>query len=230
MFDARRNFVRKVCELAVQYFIGPDTRPNVKGLIFAGTAEMKSTILKSKLLDKRLKDITLATITVAYGNENGLQQAIEKSSEVLQNLTIVEETKILSKLFKEMTKDEGRYCTGAKETMTALVEYGAVDVLLCSEKCALQRCVLTDPEGKEVTLYLFDEREVERYIQEESYTLIDAQPLIDWLVEHHANFGARLRVISDSSPQGSMLAKGLGGIAALLRWHLEFQDSDDPEA
>lgn len=62
--EKRHNFVRKCAEVAVQCFITNDM-PNVKGLIFAGSAEFKNVLAISDLLDQRLKAIILQLVDVS---------------------------------------------------------------------------------------------------------------------------------------------------------------------
>jgi peptide chain release factor subunit 1 len=69
--EKRHNYVRKVCELATHHFI-TDNLPNVKGLIIAGSAQLKTNCYESDLFDMRLKNIVLAQLDVAYGQDNGL--------------------------------------------------------------------------------------------------------------------------------------------------------------
>jgi peptide chain release factor subunit 1 len=58
--------VRKIAELAVQFFITND-RPNVAGLVLAGSADFKTELGQSDMFDQRLAAIILATVDVSYG-------------------------------------------------------------------------------------------------------------------------------------------------------------------
>jgi len=69
--EKRHNYVRKVCELATQHFI-TDDKPNVKGLVLAGSAQIKTNCYESDLFDARLKNIVLCQLDVSYGQDNGL--------------------------------------------------------------------------------------------------------------------------------------------------------------
>jgi peptide chain release factor subunit 1 len=80
--------VRKVCELTTQHFI-TDDKPNVKGLILAGSAQIKTNCYESDIFDARLKNIVLAQLDVSYGQDNGLNQAITLASEVIGNVRYV---------------------------------------------------------------------------------------------------------------------------------------------
>merc|ERR1719221_1129505 len=50
--EKRHNYKRKVAEIAVQMFITND-RPNVKGLVLAGSAEFKNVLSQSDMFDER---------------------------------------------------------------------------------------------------------------------------------------------------------------------------------
>ena len=56
----------QVAETAVQFFIAGD-RPNVAGLVLAGSAEFKSELSESDMFDQRLKAAVLAVVDVSYG-------------------------------------------------------------------------------------------------------------------------------------------------------------------
>ena len=92
--EKRLTYVKRVCELAVNNFITNDV-PNVKGIIMAGSADFKTVIGEHDSLDKRLKAVILATYDVAYGFENGLNQAITLSADALLNVRFVEEKNLV---------------------------------------------------------------------------------------------------------------------------------------
>jgi len=69
--EKRHNYLRKVTEYATSVFIEND-RPNVSGLILAGSADFKNDLLKTDMFDIRLKPLVIRTVDVAYGGENGL--------------------------------------------------------------------------------------------------------------------------------------------------------------
>ena len=64
--EARRNYVRKVAELAVQHFITAD-KVNVAGLVLAGSAELKTDLSGSDLFDPRLLAKVVKVVDVSYG-------------------------------------------------------------------------------------------------------------------------------------------------------------------
>ena len=67
-------------------------------------------------------------VDVSYGGENGFNQAIELSAEVLANVKFIKEKKLISAYFEQISQDTGRYCFGVVDTMKAL-EMGAVETV-----------------------------------------------------------------------------------------------------
>jgi peptide subunit release factor 1 (eRF1) len=58
-------------------------KPIVDRIIVAGAAELKFDISDNATLDFRLKDIFLPPITIEYGGNRGLENAIERSQGVV---------------------------------------------------------------------------------------------------------------------------------------------------
>ena len=52
--EKRHNYVRKVAETAVQMFISND-KPNISGMILAGSADFKTELSQSDMFDPRLQ-------------------------------------------------------------------------------------------------------------------------------------------------------------------------------
>ena len=77
--EKRKNYIRKVAELAQQLLIDPATnQPNVAGIVCAGAADFKQKLQNDANFDPRLKKVVIKTIDVSYGGENGFSQAIEQ--------------------------------------------------------------------------------------------------------------------------------------------------------
>lgn len=62
----------------------------------SGSAEFKTDLKRSDLFDNRLNDIVVGLVDVAYGFENGFNQAIELSADTLANVKFVKEKKYVS--------------------------------------------------------------------------------------------------------------------------------------
>ena len=64
--EKRHNYLRKVCEVAVQAFI-TDNRCNVTGIVLAGSADFKNDLNKTDMFDPRLQTKVVNIVDVSYG-------------------------------------------------------------------------------------------------------------------------------------------------------------------
>jgi len=82
--EKRGWYTSKVAEITVAQFIDPSSSmPNVKGIIIAGSAQLKEEVQMK--LDQRLSSIVLAVVDIQYGGESGFNQAIHLTRESLGN-------------------------------------------------------------------------------------------------------------------------------------------------
>ena len=190
--EKRHNYVRKVAELAVQFFITAD-KVNVTGIVLAGSADFKTELGQSDLFDQRLAAKIVKVVDVSYGGENGFNQAIELSAEYLSNVKFIQEKKLIQKYFDEISMDSGKYCFGVDDTFKAL-ELGAVETLIVWENLETVRYALKNPQtGEDTVLFLNKDQESQREFFVDSATntdleVIEKMSLIEWvLVEHWDN-------------------------------------------
>ncbi|KAK9862842.1 hypothetical protein WJX84_004294, partial [Apatococcus fuscideae] len=230
--EKRHNYVRKVAETATQFFITGD-RPNVAGLVLAGSADFKTELNGSDMFDQRLGAIVLAVVDVSYGGENGFNQAIELSADTLANVKFVQEKRLISKFFDEISQDTGKFVFGVKDTLACL-EMGAVETLIVWEDLPVDRVTLINPtsgttEIKEMTREQsndennFRDKETGGELKVE-----DKMPLLEWLANSYKKFGCNLEFITNKSQEGSQFCRGFGGIGGILRYSVEMTDFEEP--
>lgn len=231
--EKRHNYVRKVAETAVQLFISND-KPNIAGLVLAGSADFKTELSQSDMFDPRLQGKVIKLVDVSYGGENGFNQAIELAAESLANVKFIQEKKLIAKYFEEISQDTGKYCFGVADTLKAL-ECGAVEILICWENLDLVRYVLKNHQsGEETILHLTPEQEKDKTHFTDKATgveleLVDSMPLLEWLANNYKSFGATLEIITDRSQEGSQYVRGFGGIGGILRYKVDLQQLADLE-
>lgn len=228
--EARHNYVRKCAELATHNFITND-KINVEGLVLAGSAAFKVDLNNSDLFDNRLKAKVLKIVDVSYGGENGFSQAIELSAEALSDVKFVAEKKLLSKYFTEISKDTGMYCFGVKDTMTGLTS-GAVGTLIVFEELEMERIELKDPTTQDIVVKHLNPEQAQnddefRNKEGATYDIISRIDVVEYLATHYNDWGATLEFVTDRSQEGMQFCRGFGGIGALLRYKLNFDDFDD---
>jgi peptide chain release factor subunit 1 len=230
--EKRHNYVRKVSEIATQCFI-TDAKPNVTGLILAGSADFKTELTTSDLWDARLEAILIKPmLDIAYGGENGFNQAIELSSETLKNVKFIQEKKLITKFLDEVAQDTGKYCFGIKDTMQAL-DMGAVETLIVWENLDLLRLVIKNPhtDVEKVEFLTTAESKNEKLYRDQEtgheLTVEDNLMFVEWIVQNYKSFGAKLEFVTDRSQEGNQFCKGFGGIGGLMRYRVEFEVFDD---
>jgi len=229
--EKRHNYVRKVGELCTQFFITND-KANVTGIVLAGLADFKSELAGSDLLDPRLKEKVLKIVDVSYGGDNGFNQAIELSADVLSNVKFIQEKKLISKFFEEIAQDTGKYCYGVRDTLAAL-DMGAVETLVVWENLDIMRVQLKNPQtGEEKILHLNKEQEKDQSNYKENgvdLDVVEKMNLLEWFANNYKKFGAQLEFITNRSQEGAQFCKGFGGIGGLLRYKVDFANLEVDE-
>jgi peptide chain release factor subunit 1 len=217
--EARHNYLRKVAELCTQFFI-TENKCNVKGLILAGSADFKQELNKSDLFDNRLKEKVLQTYDLAYGATSGLNEAIELASEVIGNLRLYHEKKLMQQFFTEIAIDSGKYCYGLKESLMAL-EMGAVEILMVWEELKTECKILKHKNTDKTIIW------IENEYDDKDYIFIEQILFIDWIANHYKDFGTQLEFVTDNSQEGTQFIKGFSGVGGLLRWKVNFEELEE---
>lgn len=209
--EKRHNYLRKIGETATLKFLN-DNKPNVKGIIVAGFAELKTEFMDSQFFDPRLKAITLKVVDISNGGSDGFNQAIDLTTDVLSGVKLNEHRVIISNFMNELAKDSHKTTVGLHETMMAL-EMGAVEKLIVNEELNYQRGL--------------DENDQVRYLKPEDGQLHQSQPLIEWLVEHADVLNIQLVMINDSFGEGKQFCRTFDGIGAILRYPMDLTLNND---
>jgi peptide chain release factor subunit 1 len=225
--EKRHNYVRKVAELATQLYVTDGQRPNVQGIVLAGSADFKSELMRSDLFDQRLSKIVIKMVDVSYGGENGFNQAIEISAETLGSVKLMKEKKLLQKYMDEISQDTGKYCFMVEDTLKAL-DLGAVEDLIIWENLEVNRYVVRNTATSEETiLHLTAEQEANDTFFHDKETgveleVVEKESMVEWMANNYKNFGCNLEFVTDRSGEGTQFVKGFGGIGGILRWKVDF--------
>lgn len=176
-------------------------------------------------------------VDVSYGGENGFNQAIELAAETLSNVKFIQEKKLITAYFDEISQDTGKVCYGVDDTLKAL-ELGACETIIVYENLDLARFVLKDSDDKEVIVICtkqqaqttFHDKFLDKATGSEM-DIVDEQPFLEWLASVYRDFGATLEFVTDKSSEGAQFVRGFGGIGAMLRYKVNFEqlvdDSED---
>ena len=104
----------------------------LKGILLGGPGVTVNDFLEKDYLTGDVKKKIIAVKDLSYTGEFGLQELLEKSSDVLAEEEVVEEKKIMQRFFLMLAKEAGKVNYG-KEAVMKDLQLGAVDVLLLSE-------------------------------------------------------------------------------------------------
>jgi peptide chain release factor subunit 1 len=171
------------------------------------------------------------------GGENGFNQAIELSAETLSNVKFVQEKRLLSSFFDQISQDTGKFVFGIKDTMSCL-EMGAVETLIVWENLETLRYVFNNPStSSEEIKYLNKEQETDGAHFKDKATgadleVVDKSPVLEWLASNYKKFGCNLEFVTDRSQEGSQFCRGFGGIGGVLRYSVdtaEFEETGGDE-
>jgi peptide chain release factor subunit 1 len=227
--EKRHNYVRKVAEMATQLFITDGCRPNVQGIVLAGSADFKAELMRSDLFDPRLSKIVVKMVDVSYGGEQGFNQAIEGSADALTNVKLMKEKKLLQRYMDEISLDTGKYCFMVEDTLKAL-DLGAVEDLIIWDNLEINRYVLKNTSnGTESVVHFNKEQESNENAFRDKETgaeleVIEQEPFVEWMANHYKDFGCNLEFVTDRSGEGTQFVKGFGGVGGILRWKVDFAE------
>jgi len=226
--EKRHNYVRKVAELATQLFVPDGQKPNVQGLVLAGSADFKSELMRSDLFDQRLAKIVIKMVDVSYGGEQGFNQAIENSADTLVNVKLMKEKKLLQQYMDEIAQDTGKYCFMVEDTLKAL-ELGAVEDLIIWDNLDIMRYELRNQTtGEEKIVHLNKEQEHDdshfRDADGTELETVNKETFVEWMANNYKQYGCNLEFVTDRSGEGTQFVKGFGGIGGILRWKVDFNE------
>jgi len=221
------DYFKRIGEHANEIFL---PIPDLKGLIIGGPGPTKYDFEKGSFLHYTLKDKIIATVDTAYVGEQGVEEVVEGSPEILRRIRYVEEKRIMQNFLREIGHDTGLATYGENEVRQSL-KSGVVKTLLISEglnvirvtvKCTA--CDYTKQETMRNHLLLDFEQSLSGKpcpkCNVPALAVADVKDLIDDFAELAEVTGADVEIISVETEEGQMLKNSFGGIAAVLRYKL----------
>lgn len=218
----RNEYVKLVAEQVNKAFIGSADVPNVATLVIAGFADLKNVLQDCKLLDYRIAKMPTTIVDIAYGFEQGLEQAIKVTAPSLQGMRFMKEAALLNKMMEDLAKNAKKVAYGVKETMAAAA-LGVIDTLLVYEDLNWLRVTVTDMTSKDVTMEFLTPEQLAKKLATATDDNKQYEPelLMEWLVDNYNMFGCNLEILSSSTPESKQFIRGFGGMSALLRYEMD---------
>ncbi|HKW04265.1 MAG TPA: peptide chain release factor aRF-1, partial [Nitrososphaerales archaeon] len=200
----------------------------IKGLIVSGPGPTKDQFVKENYLDYRLQKAIIGVLDTGYSGREGVRETIEKSGELLQNVRVVEESKLVQRFLREINSDSGLAIYGIEDVIKAL-RRAAVDVVMISDDSDVLYLRATCSRCGEIR-----ERFIKRsqYVSEKQTLLstpcpkcgsteieLSEKDIVDYFADIALDSGARVEVISSKTEDGAML-KNFGTVSAILRYRV----------
>ena len=204
--------------------------PDLKGVILGGPGPTKDDFTKGDYLQYTLKNRILGVVDTAYSGEEGLDEVVQKATDILKEVRYVEEKNLVQSFLYELGHDTGKVTYGEGDVRSALKK-GVVRTLLISEgfmesrvtvKC--QSCGYTET----MTVKGESPERVKEKLEAQpcskcsgNLKVVEVEDAVDNLAKIAEDTGAGVEIISTQTEEGNMLKDSFGGVAAILRYKQE---------
>ncbi len=218
------DYYNRIANTTKEYFI--DIYP-IRGLIISGPGPTKENFIKEEYLEYRLQNMIIATLDTSYAGSEGVREAFAKAQDVLTDYRMVEEKKLVEKLFHDIHYSKGLATYGLKEIID-LLKRNVVDAVLITDDTNLRKIDITCKRCQNIQTEILERPKVIQRIQEllsqpcpncKSMDLESAErDIVDYLALLAGDTGAKVEVISGTTEHGSMLSS-IGKVGAFLRYN-----------
>lgn len=245
--------MKQVAEDATRLFIDRD-EVLIKGLIVAGPGTIKDELIQSGLIDPRISTRIIAVEDIGSELSIGFYEACNRASSKIQNVRLEEERLMISKLMQEMNQATGLYAVGLADTIYALQNGAIKTLLIDAEnklktvritspvdkkKRPAPISVPSAEEKKEPSELIGDLSRGVLHARSEEEALecvralekkkslgeaVEVVPFVEWILQEAETFSIRVELVTSSSPEAMLFRTGLGGISALLRYAINFEE------
>lgn len=225
-----QEFYSKMARLANQIFL---VQHEISGLVVGGPSMSKDSFLEHPTLDYRLKAKLIGTYDTGYTGEQGIRELLMRAQDDLEDFALIKERKLVQQFLEELGKDSGKAIYG-EEPIKKAFGLAAVETLLFSDGIQKVHVKIACSNCKKAFLEVTEENDIpvlETKISqiacpncqaESTLKIAKKQYLIDGFVELAEASGAGIEVISLGHEDGVTLMKTFGGLAALLRFPVDW--------
>jgi len=216
-------YYHRVAEHATRVFVDGG---KVTGMIVGGPGPTKEEFLKGGYLHYELQKKVLTVLDTSYAGREGVRELVEKASDTLQDVRLVEEKRLVQRFLSEVNKQGGLAVYGLPRVMETLQKANA-DVVLVSDdlntvrieaKC--KRCGTVKSETAQSAERVQVRQDM---ISEPCKSCggleyeVSEKDIVDVLEELAFQVGSKVEVISSGTEEGNMF-RTFGGVAAIMRY------------
>lgn len=225
--EAEMNeYLKRVANYAQKIFSQAD---GLRGIIIGGPGPTKYYFEREGYLPYPLRDKVLGVVDTSYTGESGVKEILEKSSEILRKVRLIEERKLIQKFLYAVSHTPNEVTYGESEVLEALRK-GLVETLLVSENIDSRELIVTRCEKcnreyeksyeKHEAFALKQNISLQKCpkCSNNSLSIVKAKNLMDELINLAEQQGANIEIISAEAEECEMLYNSFGGVAAFLRY------------
>jgi peptide chain release factor subunit 1 len=216
-------FFNRVGEHATRTFIDSY---KITGLLVGGPGPTKEQFLKGGYLHYELQKKVIAVLDLGYSGREGVRELVDKAGDILKDVRLVEEKRLVQKFLGEVNKQGGLAVYGLPRVVEALKK-ASVDIVLVSDDLdmirldgACKKCGTvksqTVPTSKKIQMRRDMSAAPCANCGATDYDFAETD-IVDVLEDMAFQGGAKVEVISSGTEEGSMF-RTFGGVAALLRY------------
>ncbi|MBI3860094.1 MAG: peptide chain release factor aRF-1 [Thaumarchaeota archaeon] len=200
----------------------------VTGMIVGGPGPTKEEFLKGGYLHYELKNKVLVVLDTSYSGREGVRELVEKASDTLKDVRLVEEKKLVQKFLSEVNRPGGFAVYALPRVMEALQKANAEVVLVSDDLDTLRldaRCRKCGTVKTEVTPASAKVQHKQEMLSEPCKSCgstdydMSEKDIVDILEETAFQVGSKVEVISSGTEEGNMF-RTFGGLAAILRYRV----------
>jgi len=217
---AAHEFLKRIGTHMNEAFLGVE---DLKGVIIGGPGHTKDEFVEGDYLHHEIKNKLITTVDTSYTGEFGIREVMEKSMDVLTEIDVVREKKLVQRFLVELIDEHGLASYGEAEVRQNL-QMGAVEILLLSEDLKSKRlnyeCSTCGTKAEKTI-------KADSTIQDktcpncnEKMKVEETTDIIDDFVEIAEEVGSEVEIISTETEEGMQLLKAFGGVGAILRYRL----------
>lgn len=223
--QAAHEFYVKIAEICAEAFL-PHLN-NLKGILVGGPGATKEYFVNEGYLHHELmKKVVKPFFDTGYTDEYGLKELVEKASEVLADLDLMKEKKLVQRFLNEVRKPDGGLAIYGEKEVREYLENGYIDTLLISEanqkirvNLSCKYCGYT--EDKTMTKELVPTNA--SCPRCNAVLEIKTTDIVEEISQIAENYGTKVEIISEESEEGKMLLNAFGGIAGILRYAVKVE-------
>ena len=199
------------------------TVPDLKGVIIGGPGHTKEEFVEGDYLHHEIKQKIITTVDTSYTGEFGIREVMDKSMDILTEIDVMREKKLMQRFLHELIDENGLASYGEAEVRRNL-QAGAVEILLLSEDLKKKRLIYHCPSCQDKIRKTIEKEMESEEIScptcGEKIKTEEGRDLIDDFMDMVEEVGSEIEIISTETEEGVQLIRAFGGIAAILRYHI----------